>query len=79
MRKKLRKIINKGNINKPIRVKKLINEKFETFSASSLYGFTKLASEKLIKDQYLFYMMVKQYQLKIIKLQILNFQNQIFY
>ena len=48
--KKLRKIINKRNINKPIRVKKLINEKFETFSASSLYGFTKLASEKLIKE-----------------------------
>ena len=47
---KLREIINKRNINKPIKVKKLIDEKFETFSASSLYGFTKLASEKLIKE-----------------------------
>ena len=49
---KLKEIINKKNINKPIRVKKLINEKFETLSASSLYGFTKLASEKLIKEMF---------------------------
>ncbi len=31
-------------------MKKKITEKFETESASSLYGFTKIASEKLIKE-----------------------------
>ena len=45
---KLRKLINNLNIKKDIKVKKKIDEKFETQSASSLYGFTKLASEKLI-------------------------------
>ena len=45
---KLRKLINSLNIKKDIKIKKKIDEKFETQSASSLYGFTKLASEKLI-------------------------------
>ena len=48
--KKLRKIINKPIITKKIIIKKKVNENFETSSASSLYGFTKLASEKLIKE-----------------------------
>ncbi len=47
---KLKKLINKNNLNRPIKIQKVINEKFETFSASSLYGFTKLASEKLIQE-----------------------------
>ena len=49
---KLKKLINKNNIDKPIKLKKEINEKFDTFSASSLYGFTKLASEKLIQEMF---------------------------
>ena len=38
------------NISKPLKIKKKINENFETTNASSLYGFTKLASEKLIRE-----------------------------
>ena len=48
--KKLREIINKNKLIKPIKIKKLINENFETSSASSLYGFTKFSSEKLILE-----------------------------
>lgn len=47
---KLREFIKKNNFLKPIKSKKLIDEKFDTSSASSLYGFTKIASEKLIKE-----------------------------
>ena len=47
---KLRNYIKNNNFLKPIKSKKLIDEKFETSSASSLYGFTKIASEKLIKE-----------------------------
>ncbi len=47
---KLRKIIKTLNIKKPIKIQKSINEKFITQEPSSLYGFTKLASEKLIKE-----------------------------
>tara|TARA_B100000963_G_scaffold358848_1_gene384546 strand:- start:6414 stop:7439 length:1026 start_codon:yes stop_codon:yes gene_type:complete len=47
---KLRKIVNKINIKSPLLIRKKINEKFDTHSASSLYGFTKLSSEKLIKE-----------------------------
>tara|TARA_A100001015_G_scaffold302371_1_gene390483 strand:- start:3583 stop:4608 length:1026 start_codon:yes stop_codon:yes gene_type:complete len=47
---KLKKIVKTNKINKPIKVKKEINENFDTSAASSLYGFTKLASEKLIKE-----------------------------
>ena len=49
---KLKKIIKKENIIKPIKTKIKIDDKFETSSASSLYGFTKLASEKLIKEMF---------------------------
>ena len=38
------------NIKTPLKIGKKITEKFETESASSLYGFTKIASEKLIKE-----------------------------
>jgi len=48
--KHLRNLIKKTNINKPIKISKKIDENFETSMASSLYGFTKLASEKLIKE-----------------------------
>lgn len=49
----LKRLIKKNNLIKPLKIKKQINEKFDTFSsASSLYGFTKLASEKLIKEMF---------------------------
>ncbi len=46
----LRKIIKNSNLKKSLKIKKKIDEKFPTDSASSLYGFTKFASEKLIKE-----------------------------
>jgi CDP-paratose 2-epimerase len=46
----LRKIIKNLNLKKSLKIRKKIDEKFHTDSASSLYGFTKLASEKLIKE-----------------------------
>ncbi len=46
----LRKIIKKKNISKPIKSRTKINENFDTSSPSSLYGFTKLGSEKLIQE-----------------------------
>jgi CDP-paratose 2-epimerase len=49
---KLRNIITNPILSKPIKIKKKINEKFDTSSASSLYGFTKLSSEKLIKEMF---------------------------
>jgi len=48
--KNLKKLIKNLNIKNSIKIKKKINENFETNSASSLYGFTKLSSEKLIKE-----------------------------
>ncbi len=48
----LKKIFPNTNLKKPIKIKKVINESFKTESASSLYGFTKLASEKLIKEMF---------------------------
>ena len=47
---KLRAMVKNQNIRTPLKIGKKITEKFETESASSLYGFTKLASEKLIKE-----------------------------
>ena len=47
---KLNEIVKNLNIKKPLKIKKKINERFETQKPSSLYGFTKLASEKLIKE-----------------------------
>ena len=50
--KNLRNIIKMKNNKKPLKINKLIDEKFETSGESSLYGFTKLASEKLIKEMF---------------------------
>mgnify|MGYP005684278781 CR=1 FL=1 len=50
--KSLRNIIKKQSLKKPIKINKLIDEKFDTSGESSLYGFTKLASEKLIKEMF---------------------------
>ena len=47
---RLRNLFKSLNISKPLKIKKKINENFETTNASSLYGFTKLASEKLIRE-----------------------------
>ena len=47
---KLRRLIKNLNLLKPIKLKTKINENFDTSSASSLYGFTKLSSEKLIQE-----------------------------
>ena len=49
---KLRDIVRKTKITKPLKIKYKIDENFKTFSASSLYGFTKLASKKLIKEMF---------------------------
>ena len=48
--KYLRKLVKKLSINKPIKRIIKISENFITSEPSSLYGFTKLASEKLIKE-----------------------------
>ena len=47
---KLKELVKNPNLRKPLKITKKICENFETSSASSLYGFTKLASEKLIKE-----------------------------
>ena len=47
---RLRNLSKSLNISKPLKIKKKINENFDTTTASSLYGFTKLASEKLIRE-----------------------------
>lgn len=46
----LRSLVKRKNIKKPINISNKVNENFDTNSASSLYGFTKVASEKLIKE-----------------------------
>ena len=48
----LRKIINKKNLKNSINIKTVIDENFITDDPSSLYGFTKLSSEKLIKEMF---------------------------
>ncbi len=48
----LKKLVSSKIIRKPIKIKKTIDENFDTSAASSLYGFTKLASEKLIKEMF---------------------------
>ena len=50
--KNLRELVKKIKLKEPIKIKKKINENFCTESASSLYGFTKLASEKLIIEAF---------------------------
>ena len=47
---KLKNLVKLNKISKPLKIKKKIDETFETELASSLYGFTKYASEKLIKE-----------------------------
>ena len=47
---KLKNLLKKNNLSKPIKLNKQIDDTFDTKSASSLYGFTKLSSEKLIKE-----------------------------
>ena len=47
---KLRKFVKSFDIKASLKIKKKINESFETEPVSSLYGFTKLSSEKLIKE-----------------------------
>ena len=47
---KLRNLFSNLNLKNKIKVKNVIDENFETQLPSSLYGFTKLASEKLIKE-----------------------------
>ena len=47
---RLRNFSKSLNISKPLKIKKKINENFDTTNASSLYRFTKLASEKLIRE-----------------------------
>jgi CDP-paratose 2-epimerase len=46
----LKKLVNKHNLTQPIKIKNTIDEKFKTSLPSSLYGFTKLSSEKLIRE-----------------------------
>ena len=46
----LKNLVNNLNLIKPIKNKKVINENFKTEQPSSLYGFTKLSSEKLIRE-----------------------------
>lgn len=46
----LNKIIKNKNILKPINIKNKIDINFNTSSPKTLYGFTKLASEELIKE-----------------------------
>ena len=48
----LRKIINKKKLKSVLNINKTINEDFETADPSSLYGFTKISSEKLIKEMF---------------------------
>ncbi len=46
----LRNLVNSLNLVKPLKNNKKINENFETELPSSLYGFSKLSSEKLIRE-----------------------------
>ena len=48
--KDLKNLVKSKKIFKPINKIKTIKENFNTYDPSSLYGFTKLASEKLIKE-----------------------------
>ena len=48
--KDLKNLVKSKKIFKPINKIKTVKENFNTYDPSSLYGFTKLASEKLIKE-----------------------------
>ena len=47
---KLKGLVKKNVLYKPIKISKKIDTSFDTSSPSSLYGFTKISSEKLIKE-----------------------------
>ena len=49
---KLRSLVKSEKVLKPLKIKREIDETFSVDSASSLYGFTKLASEKLIREMF---------------------------
>jgi CDP-paratose 2-epimerase len=46
----LKKLVPKKILNQPINIKKKIDMSFSTFGAKSMYGFSKYASEELIKE-----------------------------
>ncbi len=46
----LNKIISRKILNKPIKIKKEIDMSFSTFGEKSIYGFSKFASEELIRE-----------------------------
>jgi len=46
----LRNLVKNKKLKRDIQINSTIDESFETESVSSLYGFTKIASEKLIKE-----------------------------
>lgn len=46
----LNKIIKNKDINKPIKIKKTIDVEFDSLEAKTFYGYTKFASELLIKE-----------------------------
>ena len=48
--KELNLLINKKSLKKKLKINKSINEKFNTLSPKSIYGFTKLASEMVIQE-----------------------------
>ncbi len=48
----LKKLIKNINLRKPIKKITKVKENFITSDASSIYGFTKLASEKLIREMF---------------------------
>ena len=49
---KLKNLIKSNKILNPLKIQKKINENFSIDSVSSLYGFTKFASEKLIMEMF---------------------------
>ena len=46
----INKLLKKNTLNKKIKIKKMINEKFDTNSPKSIYGLTKHASEMFIEE-----------------------------
>ena len=47
---KLNKLVPKKNINEPLKIRKKISMSFSTFGEKSIYGFSKFASEELIRE-----------------------------
>ncbi len=46
----LNKLVSKKILNKPLKIKKEIDMSFSTFGEKSIYGFSKFASEELIRE-----------------------------